>query len=319
VLHREFAIEPQSVCSWDRFRILIDACGISSGRLVSRFPKNWCKHVYEACKDGNCREVELKRIEEKLASMRATMLRPQRSYEHQKDWFENAYNSHKEHAFHCIVANTLPGPLPKCLSVADVHADNTTWRVQRDMIVERNATDLVTAAQVLLELSREVILVDPHYGPETRRYETCAHFFEAACKGKALRSFSVHLKSKSTSDFFVNEIRSKVLGKWSIPEDIPVFFIRWNEIASNADMHPRYVLTELGGIRYEHGLDARAGTNCDVSLIDNDVFEARRKEYSPASTPFKFADGVLIEGGKAYTVAVDRHGANFTSADEVRP
>ena len=44
---KEFALEPEALASWESFRYLIEKFGVSKGRVISRFPKQWKRLVYE--------------------------------------------------------------------------------------------------------------------------------------------------------------------------------------------------------------------------------------------------------------------------------
>ena len=49
----EFAVEPSCLDSWQTFRYLIEKFGVSHGRLISRFPKDWIRKVMENCSCGS--------------------------------------------------------------------------------------------------------------------------------------------------------------------------------------------------------------------------------------------------------------------------
>ena len=302
MLYHEFGIDPAAVNNWDRFRLLVDSsCGLTTGRLLSRFPRRWQKLVLEACND--CKEIEKKRIVERLIKVKEKMFPGSgRTYDSELTWIANALREHENVPFYCIVTTELSGTHDSCLIADDIHAEQKPWEVEQVVIIERTLTKYVETAQVLLELSREVVFIDPHYAPEAKRFKTIDAFFRAALHGKALTSFTVNLKYKEeiSFSFFRDRIMDKIR-RWDIPSDLPVRFIRWIEKEGKPDLHPRYLLTELGGISYDHGLDFgtgyKAGTNCDVSLLPKSLLEQRRRDYLPDSTPFGFGDGIELRNG----------------------
>ena len=89
----EFAVEPTLLNTWDQFRYIVEKFDVSQGRLISRFPKEWKKMVYESLND--CKEIERARIEESLRRIDHRLLNTIRSYNGEgPTWLENAEVSH---------------------------------------------------------------------------------------------------------------------------------------------------------------------------------------------------------------------------------
>jgi hypothetical protein len=62
-------------------------------------------------------------------------------------------------------------------------------------------------------------------------------------------------------------------------------------------LHPRYILTDLGGVRVEVGLDSGdPGQTTDVSLLDRRIYEERSKDYQQPSAAFDYKDEIRITG-----------------------
>jgi len=78
----EFAVEPTCLDNWQTFRYLIEQFGVSHGRLISRFPKDWIRLVIEHCSCGSFTfkqkqliGIEMQRIK------RDALIRSGRNYE----------------------------------------------------------------------------------------------------------------------------------------------------------------------------------------------------------------------------------------------
>ncbi len=59
----------------------------------------------------------------------------------------------------------------------------------------------------------------------------------------------------------------------------------------------RYVLTDIGGVRIEKGLDlGRPGETTDVSLLDDELWRCRWTELQAGAGTFQELDHVTITG-----------------------
>jgi hypothetical protein len=85
-----------------------------------------------------------------------------------------------------------------------------------------------------------------------------------------------------------------------IPQDSSMKVYIWDQKYGGDKLHPRYVLTEFGGIRFEVGLDeGRKGETTDVSLLDHSLYEERWRDYQKETAAFDLVDEITIEGKKS--------------------
>lgn len=63
-------------------------------------------------------------------------------------------------------------------------------------------------------------------------------------------------------------------------------------------MHPRFVLTERGGIQFDYGLDEGhgPGDTTHVVLLEHEVFLQRRREYGKESRSFGEPETITVDG-----------------------
>jgi hypothetical protein len=62
----------------------------------------------------------------------------------------------------------------------------------------------------------------------------------------------------------------------------------WGEGLNGARMHNRYVLTEVGGIAVQHGLDrSSAPETDDLTVLSKEQYEQRWAEYSAGSASYR--------------------------------
>jgi hypothetical protein len=145
--------------------------------------------------------------------------------------------------------------------------------------------------------------VDPHFSPTREQYrKTLEAFLTATFTGRvypAPRVIEIHLSadgdSKPTAAYFAERCGALLPGL--IPRGVEIRIFRWHQRPGGEELHNRYVLTDLGGIRFGAGLDeGDAGETDELEILDNDVYRARFVQYDPAGPAFDLVDQVVIVG-----------------------
>jgi hypothetical protein len=86
-------------------------------------------------------------------------------------------------------------------------------------------------------------------------------------------------------------------GREVIPEFLKCIFIHWKQRDDGESLHPRYVLTDRGGVRIEHGLDeGNEGETTDISLLDETLYRQRWADFQKPTVTFEFVDEVVVKG-----------------------
>lgn len=289
----EFAVDPDALAGWHNFRYLVEHFGVENGRLISRFPKNWKRMVYEAC--NSCLPVEKKRIEEGLRGIEAKLLASGRSYDQSSPWPPNAIRSHAERPFRAIITTPERAGSNPLLDVSVLCESTEAWAVPRGVAINRNAKDLGRAAQALLNCSREIRLVDPHFSDAARFGRPLTEFIRHACAGRPLRLLEYHLKEDGcTAEAFKSQLLRQQ-PYMNLSNEVEIHFIRWNQLDDGDALHPRYILTDLGGLRFEHGLDeGDEGETTDVECLATAIYRERWQQYHPDSGCFDLVDAWVV-------------------------
>lgn len=297
----EFAVDPVSVSNWQNFRYLIDKFGVEHGRLISRFPGKWKRMVYDACTEnydsGQTTEIQRTQIEVRLESINNKLVKLNRSYDSKKAWLKNAEEQHSVNEFRAIISVSNPRSHPYILNAYEIDETNPLWDVPRERIVPRKAYALAACAKMLLMISKEIIFVDPHFDPKKERFlATFKYLIQFAFQNRLPERLELHVE-------YTDKLAP--LESWRddcrkiVPKDFTLKIMRWNRSFGGDKPHPRYVLTEMGGIRYDYGLDEWEGkgqTTTDVSLLDPVVHGQRWKDYHKSDTTFDCIDEIEIKG-----------------------
>lgn len=290
----EFAVDPNVLSNWSDFRYIIEKFGVQNGRLISRFPKAWKRMVYEACED--CKVIEKKKIEEKLINIDTLMLKNSREYNSKNEWIQNAIEQHYLKQFKAIISNFNSNEINELISAADLSEDNIYFKVDREHIAGRNIEELCAYVSPLISFSSEILFVDQHFCPRKTRYRNTLEGFLKCVNIEKLKSVEYHIALKNEEGYYNEDFES--LSRL-IPTNLSVKFIRWKSAHLGESLHPRYILTDIGGIRIEKGLDTRLGDDdTDISLLSHNLYLKRLAEYRKETSPFEFEDEFIITGNQ---------------------
>jgi len=171
----EFAVEPEVMATWSHFRVLWDDFGVSRGRLLVEFPKEWRRRVYDLARELSP-PVRANAICSKLSDSAQRLQRlvgpGGRNFPHPTDWQRSAIeNQADKRPFRAIVATRNLSNRPDVLVADELERDHELWRVStQDDACPRIARDLLLRVETLLRCSDELILVDPHFDPLEPRF-----------------------------------------------------------------------------------------------------------------------------------------------------
>lgn len=301
---REFAVEPEVMETWQHFRELFHQFGVSQGRLISEFPSKWRKTLYELVsereKKGLIDPTKAKSICDRIAAARDRFCGAQgRSFDPALAWLANAESQHKARPFHVIIVSQEPrtGPNLGLLVAGDFDPEVQPWKVDKQIKLERSADAFETCASLMLSLAREIVLVDPYFDPRKNRFrEPFGAWVRAGKPGQIWTRCELHTelrfddaKSPRVYDFEHNLPRCTPRG-----QRVAVHF--WDRKPGGEKLHARYLLTELGGLQFDYGLDTgEPGETTVVTLLDHSHWAKVREDYRSGSTTFVPAQGSPIQ------------------------
>ena len=295
----EFALDPDTVNDWPVFKYVVDQCGVQYGRLISCFPRNWQKETINACQIHGARRTA---VVEKLRSIKHKLVNSHREYDRMRGWLDNAELQHIIKPFHAIISVNNPRNHEKILIAGDVDEKTTLWIIPKEKIVPRKAYDLAICVKMLLNISREILLIDPHFNPQLPRYvETFSRLIHFAFENNNPQRLELHVeynKRSPTLEWWQESCEAQLSP--FLPNDTLIKILRWQEKNSGDKPHARYILSERGGIRFDYGLDEweGEGQTTDVSLLDHALYEKRWNDYQKGTAAFDLVDEILIKGLK---------------------
>ena len=296
---KEFAVDPGVISSdYHVFRYLYEKFGAETGRLISRFPKNWKRLSIEAAErlpDGFRKERMIQRLGEIDKEGWLKLIPSNRPYPAPgSSWLENAVAAHANQPFHAIICDRDDSE-NRLINGELCDAGNALLAVNTDCPVSRRANDLAQAAVLLLRNCRQLRLIDPYFDPSRPKWRDSLSAFLSFIPDVTKVECEYHLLEQDkwpTPEF----IRRLQFLKGVIPLGGKLRVVRWLEKAGGERFHRRYILTNNAGLYYEGGLDsdAREGQTTDVSLLDKGLHQQRWNEYSLDSQVFKLFEPILV-------------------------
>lgn len=280
---KEFALEPEALASWESFRYLVEKFGVSQGRVISRFPKQWKRLVYEAAQKALSGTSQLSKIEVKLNALGDDVVFPtaRPGGDGSKPWIERALVEHAREPFAGIIARANPRNQAHVLLHSDLDEQDPRFHSSSQMEIERTAANLVGCATFLLRHTTTVKWVDHVMDLRQPRWRRpfCEALSVLARVGRPVH-FELHRR-------FGNEIEKRNLrqqyeeafSRYRVDSVTLALYLHAEQF-----MHDRFILTERGGIQIGHGLDDNedggSAPTANVTLLEPSIFQVQWKKYS---------------------------------------
>lgn len=270
----EYALDPELVVEvFKKYgQLPFENFGVRNGRLLSMFPKRWIRRVYDSSAQSSLNEISRKQLEEMLKRFKnsKTIATKRLAFDCSHDnWLDNALQAHAMYPFRAILtamATDRSGPLTSF----PVEENFKQWQTYNSCYPRRTAKELANAVRNLLVMSKTIVFMDPHFDVDQRYFKPFREYFSIIFgtlvfrespevfiyapelkgdKGCAL-SDSEHKKKFDSYKERITSYYSEIIPKY---KKVTVQICR--ERQGGQEMHNRFILTEIAGIQFGHGLD----------------------------------------------------------------
>ncbi len=289
----EYALEPEMVATWGdlhNYRFFFRQFGSGQGRLVSRYPKTWAKKVWQSFNGTSV--MEKKRLEELLTRFQETMIKRKNCPwdDTQATWVGNALVEHARHPFKAIMTRANLENRPEILEESAFSVSPCPrWDNPHGMTVSRKAPEMAAAVRTMLCCCRWIKFIDPYFSKgKSPHKQSLSAFLRILGSDRPVGSIErveVHSSANGATEDFLKEFYKEI-----VPLGLTVVFFQWQERPRGQALHNRYILTDLAGVSFNHGLDTgRDGETDDVNLLDSGQYQLRCREYDPVAPAFDLA------------------------------
>lgn len=314
----EYAVEPELVSTWTDphdCRFCRDSFGMDKGRLISRYSKRWKKRVWDAFSDSrtggtNLSEKELavwqsreSRLTALLQQMDESMIK--RSgvlWDSTMSWIDNICREDNRIPFHAILAKNSLESLTNIITYHDLlERSHSLWDIETSKRIPRKTSDMAKAVCLMLCRGQKIHFIDPHFVPGKKRYLTSFQAFFREIIRYRSQPYNIHIEVHLSAgnlgnNFFIDECKQKIPG--IVPEGLIVTFRRWRQRQGGEKLHDRFILTDIGGVKFSVGLDeGKKGETTDVSLMQLSEYKQIWSQYAGPEPAFDPEDVPLVISG----------------------
>jgi hypothetical protein len=300
-----FALEPEALVShgYKHCRDFSNHFGFTAGRLISQFPKKWMKDCLENPDLDQNDKYKIVEIIQDLKNKKKAFDCSNLDFDTSQEWTNNAIK-HKD-AFAGIIANKKIQYYPDLLYVLETFEDTPSFKVNRDIVIPRTAEKMALCARPLLKNSREIFFVDPYFAQQAKEKKRWIDPFEkflqiATNDGKELSKCEYHFKEQNTRGTieYFKESYGRDLEN-AIPSGVEVKFFNWDPGPN--EFHVRAIITEVGGIKFDSGLDsATENKRTPVDIIGAETYQEVWGYFQEESYLYELVEGypISIHGRK---------------------
>lgn len=280
----ECAISPA-----DLFEIAIDRRnyrdfikGFSTGGnfLYSELPKmKRNKRQLLELLNANHSELQKKRLEDLIIFLNKNKVSRVYDYVGEVSWLDNISAVNRIEQFDHIVSST---PYDN-LNVTNID-DFFGLNYSRQKIVARVAADMTSIISCLLKTSEHIIIVDPYFSDKQRWWNVFISLLRVSANNSYKKSLNIDVvfdgskENSPTVNYLADKLNRE---KFIFPENFALA-VKFKSLAAregNERLHNRYVLSNLAGVCFMHGLDEGEGTD-DVSILSEEVYNKRWEHYT---------------------------------------
>lgn len=317
----EFALEPQLVASWHNrsaYRFFDGKFGLGRRRIGCHYPKTkWKRLVMDAFHANYDGPQEKKasakhRLDALVRHLEEGASYRQNSWKSAESWKKCISDEHGRRPFQGILVESSTDISCSAVLVADDvdESEGTDWNPETP-VTPRTPSDFITALTPLLRCCREVKIIDPYLDLEKEKWsDTVCGFINELAQLRAadeIPKIEIHTsvdrefrgqnaplqteaEEKNKAEELIDSCRAKISASLTYPGNIRVFV--WAQKSDSRQsgfdwLHNRYVLTNLGGVIFGHGIDAPGQGNDDLAVLPKATYLLRWSQYSKSSPAFK--------------------------------
>lgn len=283
----EFAINPDCVATSADINALLRIFGFENGAVISEFPRSWVADVKSRAQQ--LEEPAKSAFFDKINLLKErAFVRLGRAVEG-VSWIEKALASHAVRPFYGILHTHSEA---NYLGFSDALNDHEFPHGLRECKVHRDPDSMVNAILPLVQSSERFALIDPYFAPDEYFAKFVRKLVERNRELSHRRLYiDIHLEhdSDQRGDFGVEQINRFRAWVDRLPADLTVSVSWWKD-SGVGELHPRYLITERGGVRFDRGFKippdhAQQQHDADVLMITDRFIREVERRYSRGYQP----------------------------------
>lgn len=302
----EFAVNPDVIKEWRDLKIISMNFGFDHGAVISLFPKNWIAALKQKAETELKGTKEYLSVIEKLNTIKNDVLiKSGRDYDPKQAWIDNSIRQHQAKNFYKIIHDDGMPVHADVIGFDDL--DESVFRDLRAGWIKRKASVLADVSRLLLVNSKNIQFIDPFFSAkDTKFFKTLEEMLRVAGYfGRDNVSVQIHasyIHSKVQVDIASEIIKLDKHLKNIIPAGKSLEFYWWDDLGT-AEIHPRCLITEKGGIDFDRGFAEPNDLNqkeadTKVSMMTKSMVDAIATKYNEASSSYRVVGKHTVYGVK---------------------
>ncbi|MEM1189964.1 MAG: hypothetical protein AAGI72_15640 [Pseudomonadota bacterium] len=284
-MHREYAVDPESLSDYSNLRTMFESFVGSQSRLISDCPRNWHREVLGAINQlreegvGPNKRKGLKNQLQKLCRTNMCKNRTVEPWAREASWLCYAEVEHERYPFDAILSSGTPTDPDHPVYGLDELFFNcpSCWQEPNQAHVRRLAPEIVGQAMSMLRVSKRIVLVDPYFWFTQPRWDNYRPLLVELFRvigdlnfNRGVGRLEIHTSDRhSNAGGFLHTHVVPLM-----PRGISVQCKIWPK----AQMHDRFILTDVGGVFLGQGLSEFELSGDEEVLIGVLERETFRKE-----------------------------------------
>jgi hypothetical protein len=300
-LWKEFAIEPTLFANYYLGNEILAGLGFEHGRIVGALPKKWSRAVRNHALVHT--EMQQAKLVERLNDLKTAILPRIHPYDGGRPWRDQAFECHQLVPFDGILVGG-PAPVQGCIDTTLGLAGQQAWTHSRQLSIQRSSAPLAAVLKPLLCTAHEVIIVDAFFNPSVKVAQSKwlrplrALAAQLSADGRVTR-FEMHALSSRNDPWpaglFVQHCRNNLAP--ALPKGISLDAMLWKERNGGLQFHERLIVTDVGGVLVDPGIDDGApGETYDLRLLSKVEVPVYLKKFTQATAPYDLIDQQRITG-----------------------
>jgi hypothetical protein len=284
-MNEEFLIEPTGFKSALELKYVLEKFGFFQGRFIGKFPKDWKKQIYQNM--DKLPDLEQKRISILLEKNQDCLVPSGQPFDATSPWIKNAHQQVKQKNFEGIIAaSSNEWDYPTYSEV-----DHDYLMGGHDSRILASSKNYTKITQRLLQLSHEIVLVDPYLKLNSGGCEHVLNEFLVSAQQGKCRSFVIWARDKEAG------LKTKAAYRLMLEKNYKPRLMNGSQLtvklvnddASSQKMHARLMLSKLGGFRFDHGFsEFDADRYVDIAIIDKKTHDGYCHWYLDPGSPNDF-------------------------------
>jgi hypothetical protein len=272
-----YLVDPTLVKTVDDVFILESQFGISqTGRLLGFNPADYIKYLRENISIESCSELERAAFFEAMSTLKEYSARGRFSDNSGASWNVSSSNSLQKG----LVDNIIHSDDYQSLKIVELYLKK---RRDRSVLAKPSISGFSAELKNIFRYSKSLIIVDPYFFDTENRLDVLTRLIEIGADEGKLASIDIVVsktwyfkKYNELTGDFAKEFLSKLSNKFT---NIEFKYVIVNVDGHSRLLHARYILSNLGGLKFEHGLSVSSSGEEEIECLDFFMFQDKWKKY----------------------------------------